>query len=151
MMHENLTAFLKTLAFDEKKRQEALSDIGHQMVYLTQERIEQGKDLHGNPFVPSIRAKAQSGQTLQDTRRLFNGLTFYVRPNSVIWGTNVAYAPYLHYGARIQAKNSEFLKFKTAYGWVSKKEVIIPPRPFLGLGDDEKQSIVEILTELIDD
>lgn len=88
-------------------------------------------------------------QTLRDTGRLFNSLTYQLVPDGVAWGTNVAYAPYLHYGATIKARNNGFLRFKTAYGWVSKKEVILPPRPFLGLGEQEKASVVQILTELL--
>ncbi|UYZ94033.1 phage virion morphogenesis protein [Moraxella bovis] len=145
MIDENLTAFLQHLLFDEQKSHTFWRKVGSQMVYLTQERIEQGVDLYGHAFVPSVR----SGQTLRDTGQLFYSLNYQLVPDGVAWGTKVAYAPYLHYGATIKARNNGFLRFKTAYGWVSKKEVILPPRPFLGLGEQEKASVVQILTELL--
>ena len=65
-------------------------------------------------------------------------------------GTNLEYASTHQFGIknrRIKAKNSKLLKFKIGNRWVSAKEVKvnIPARPFLGISEEDKQEIKDIL------
>lgn len=148
-MNHDWGVFLSRLKISKKRERIFWQNVGDEFVFLTQQRIRHNKDIHGNPFTPSLRVKTQGGTTLHDTGKLFNSFTYTFIRNGVKVTTDVPYAHALHYGARIRAKNAEFLKFKTAYGWVSKKEVILPPRPFLGVGEQEKASFKELLMELI--
>jgi hypothetical protein len=51
----------------------------------------------------------QGGETLRDTGRLMNSYTHNVLSNGVEVGTDVAYAPHLHYGATILPKNGQYI------------------------------------------
>lgn len=148
-MDKDWGVFLHRLAIRGKKEQEFWHKVGDEFVFLTQQRIRHNKDVNGKPFTPSLRVKAQGGKTLYDTGRLFNSFTYTFIQNGVKVTTDVPYAHALHYGAKIRAKNAEFLRFKTAYGWVSKKEVVLPARPFLGVGEQERASFKELLMEMI--
>ena len=65
-------------------------------------------------------------------------------------GSNVVYAATHEFGATIKAKNSKYLKFKTEHGWVSKKQVTIPARPFLmPVIDDYHNNMLEIIYDNI--
>lgn len=137
------------LNFDDRQMRQFANLVGAEMVNSTQERFDTETDPTGNPWLPSMRATAENGQTLRDTSRLMNSLTFVPLPDGVEWGTNVFYAPVQHYGATIRAKNAEFLKFRTAYGFVSKKEVEIPSRKFLGINESDVREINNITTHML--
>ncbi len=140
---------LSGLLFDAPKFNEFANDVGSEMVYQTQQNFENQSSPDGVPWQKSLRAIVQSGETLRDTGRLLNSITFNPMPDGVEWGTNVAYAPYLHYGAHIKAKNAEFLRFKTAYGWVSKKEVFVVARPFMGFTQANQQYVINTLNRIL--
>jgi phage gpG-like protein len=65
----------------------------------------------------------------------------------------VIYGPVHQFGATIQAKHAAYLRFVVGGKWVSKKEVTIPARPFLGIEDRQVGKINQALdawfTELV--
>lgn len=50
---------------------------------------------------------------------------------------HTAYAAAQEYGANIQAKRAEYLKFRVAGRWVQVKKVVLPARPYLGPGAEQ--------------
>jgi phage gpG-like protein len=108
---------------------------------------ERGPD--NNPWPKSLRALATGGQTLTDSARLRNSFTHNVLANGVEWGTNVEYAASHQFGVTIRAKTSKGLRWKFAKqggnkdSFVTKMEVTLPPRPFLGLNAMDEEIILE--------
>ena len=103
-----------------------------------------------------------------DKGLLRNSITYKVGSDEAEIGTNVIYAPIHEFGGTIRAKNAPYLVFQlpgyqtrsgkltafgkaaaegavdsggnavNATGWVSVKEVTIPPRPYLGPAIEHK-------------
>ena len=104
----------------------------------------------GQTWKPSIRATAQGGETMRDKGLLMNSITHRVLPDGVEYGTNVPYAIPLHFGAEIRAVNAPFLRFKIpGGGWVRKKSVKLPARPFLGINAEDEQTISDIINDFL--
>ncbi|MCL4514147.1 MAG: phage virion morphogenesis protein [Firmicutes bacterium] len=130
-------------------------EIGEAMVSSTQERFENGVGPDGKPWPPSRRAREGGGQTLVDTARLKNSITYRARPDQVAIGTNVIYAAVMQgkddKPTTIRAKRKKYLKFKVGDRWLVKKSVKIPARPFIGVSEDDEQEIKEIIQERIEE
>lgn len=137
---------LTKLALNSGDKTALLDEIGINLAENARLRFVDQVDPEGQPWKPSLRAKAQSGETLRDTGRLMASITHAVSGNSVEYGTNVFYAPYLHFGAHIKAVAKPYLVFKVPDGgWISKKDVTLPARPFLGLSSEDEQLVVDII------
>ena len=115
---------LSGLLFDAPKFNEFANDVGSEMVYQTQQNFENQSSPDGVPWQKSLRAIAQGGETLRDTGRLLNSITFNPMPDGVEWGTNVVYAPYLHYGAHIRLKTRNFCDLKPLMVGCKKKRCL---------------------------
>ena len=131
-------------------------DISDIIVVNTQGRIQTGIGTDDKPWKKSWRAKVQGGQTLRDTGRLHNSIFAKVQGNKITIGTNVVYAPILHFGGTIKPKNGKYLTFRTPTGgWRKIKAVYIPPRPYMGISVDDSQEILfeieEYLYEVLTD
>ena len=102
-----IEAILTRLNQFDADKSKLFDEIGAGLVSSVQDRFFTGRDVDGNPWQMSWRASMQGrkgmqgGQTLRDTGRLMNSYTHNVLSNGVEVGTNVEYAPYLHYGATI--------------------------------------------------
>lgn len=135
-----LAGFDKSAMFDE---------IGSELMTSTQLRFHDQHDVEGNPWKQSWRARMQGGQTLRDTGRLMNSITYNVLPNGVEVGTNVEYAHALHFGANILPKTAQYLLFNVLGNWRKVKEVNIEARGFLGINSDDETNILDIIGEHI--
>lgn len=123
-----------------------LDELGINLVENTRLRFTDQRGPDGEAWVPSIRAKMQGGETLRDKGLLMNSITHLVHPDEVEVGTNVPYATPLHFGAVIRPVNGPFLRFKMpGGGWVTMKEVTLPARPFLGIDEEDKTMLVEVI------
>ncbi|WP_131667376.1 phage virion morphogenesis protein [Psychrobacter pygoscelis] len=119
---------------------------GAQMVENTITRFENQASPDGVPWKPSRRAIAQGGETLRDTGRLMNSITFVSLPDGVEWGTNVIYAPIHQFGGVIRAKNGRYLRFTNALGVsVFTESVMMPARPYLGVSLSDIDELSEVL------
>ena len=137
-----LAGFDKSAMFDE---------IGSELVTSTQLRFHDQHDVEGNPWKQSWRAKMQGGQTLRDTGRLMNSYTHNVLSSGVEVGTNVEYAPYLHYGATILPKNGQYITFAVAGQYRKVKQSVLPPRTQLGINANDEEMVLDIVGNFIND
>lgn len=126
-------------------------EIGAGGVASVQDRFLGGVGVDGNPWKVSWRAHLQNGETLRDTGVLMNSYTHNVLPNGVEWGTNVPYAPHLHYGATILPKNGQYITFAVGGQYRKVKKAVLEPRTQLGINDDDEESILNIVSGFIDD
>ena len=153
---EKITEWLNKVLKQAGDHSKLMHNIGSVLEHNTKQRINTGIGTDDKPWQKSWRAKMQGGTTLRDTSRLYNSIKYTVLDGGkrVVVGTNVFYAPVLHFGATIRAKTGKYLKFKTTMGgWAQIQSVIIPPRPFLGMSVDDSQEILfeieEYLLELL--
>lgn len=132
-------------------------EIGAKGVASVQNRFLGGFDVDGNPWKVSWRASMQGrngvgvGETLRNTGRLMNSYTHNVLPNGVEWGTDVAYAAPLHFGATILPKNGNFITFAVGSQYRKVKKVVLEPRTQLGINAEDEESILNIIGGFIDD
>lgn len=127
---------LGALYFDSQKMQKFSRLVGAEMVHQTEERFYNQHDLGRQPWLPSKRALEQGGKTLRDTSRLLSSLTYIALPDGVKWGTNVIYARMMHYGGT---------KAMFPHLWGD-----IPPRPYMGMNDDDRASVLNIINRIMD-
>lgn len=119
-------------------------EIGRMLTVSTQRRFEEGRDPQGNPWPASIRVLAEGGKTLLDSGRLVGSVTHEVLADGVLVGTDLIYAAVHQFGAVINAKTTDGLRFKIGERWVRKASVTIPQRAFLGVDADDEREIAEI-------
>ena len=92
---------------------------------------------------------------LKDTGTLRNSIKAKADNKMATLGTNLEYASTHQFGAknrRIKAKNCKVLKFRIGNKCISAKEVVvnIPARPFLGISEEDKQDIKDILNDYVE-
>lgn len=126
-------------------------EIGEYLVSSTQERFRTETAPDGSQWPQSIRAREEGGQTLSDTRRLRNSITYVARPDKVMVGTNDQRAATHQYGATIRPKRARALKFKIGNRWAQKQEVRIPARPFIGISDEDQEAVNDIIIDRLEE
>lgn len=146
-----IEAVLKQLGNFESLKNQLFDEIGAGLVDSVQHRFLTGTDVDGNPWKISWRARMQGGETLRDTGRLMNSYTHNVLSNGVEVGTDVAYAPHLHYGATILPKNGQYITFAVGGQYRKVKQSVLPPRTQLGINAEDEVMILDIVGSFIDE
>lgn len=127
---------LGALYFDSQKMQKFSRLVGAEMVNQTEERFYNQHDLGRQPWLLSKRALEQGGDTLRKDGRLLASIKWVALPDGVKWGTNVIYARMMHYGGT---------KAMFPHLWGD-----IPPRPYMGMNDDDRASVLNIINRIMD-
>ncbi len=146
-----IEAVLKQLGSFDSLKSQLFDEIGAGLVDSVQHRFLTGTDVNGNPWKISWRAKLQGGETLRDTGRLMNSYTHNVLSSGVEVGTDVAYAPHLHYGATILPKNGQYITFAVGGQYRKVKQSVLPPRTQLGLDAEDEVMVLDIVGSFIDE
>lgn len=122
-----------------------MSRIGMYGESSTIERFNTETAPDGSRWTPSMRARLEGGKTLTKsaTAGLKGSITHTFDRNSAEWGTNKIYAGIHQHGGIIRAKNGGRLAFRLPGNlqFVSPEQVVIPARPFIGLGDEDELEI----------
>lgn len=139
------TAFAAlTLALTDLRQ--PMDEIGQQMVLSTKRRMTAGLSPDGTPFAPRspvtlgryAKEKKKVGpHPLWQTRTMQKNIFHDPGSDQVSWGSNAIQSAVMHFGA---AKGS--LGPRSPWG-------DIPARPFLGLSEQDRTDIIEILAEWI--
>lgn len=146
-----IEAVLSQLGDFDSLKSQLFDEIGSGLVNSIQHRFLTGTGVDGNPWKISWRARMQGGETLRDTGRLMNSYTHNVLSSGVEVGTDVAYAPHLHYGATILPKNGQYITFAVGGQYRKVKQSIIPPRTQLGLDAEDEVMVLDIVGSFIDE
>ena len=146
-----IEAVLKQLGSLDALKGQLFDEIGMGLVDSVQHRFLTGTDVDGNPWKISWRASIQGGETLRDTGRLMNSYTHNVLSSGVEVGTNVEYAPHLHYGATILPKTGQYITFAVGGQYRKVKQSILPPRTQLGINAEDEVMILDIVGSFIDE
>ena len=138
----------------QKDIDETLDEIGARLEASTQHRFETETAPSGEPWKPSARAEAESGQTLTDTGRLRASITRRVLGGDrVEVGTNVAYGGIHQFGGRTSARTIRPRR-KKALAWPGARHPVksvrhpgsnVPARPFLGISSGDRTAILRIV------
>lgn len=123
----------------------ALRSIGQAGVSQTRRRFQFSRAPDGSTWTPSRKA---SGQTLILKGLLLRSIAARAPTRTgVEWGSNRVYAGIHQAGGVIRAKTSKGLRFRAGPngGWITKQEVTMPARPYLGANDQDKAEFAEIL------
>lgn len=157
---KQVLAMLERLrALSDGRAQPVMQDIARYMKTSTQLRFRTQRAPDGRSWWPSARAKAQGGQTLRDSNRLFRSITWRAGPNFAEAGTNVVYAAAHNFGIRkvvsIKA-HRRMTKGRNRAGGVSVKSspvksharlMFLPQRQFAGFSQADRTEILRILAE----
>ena len=150
--------------------------IGQSLVTSVIDRFKRERGPGGAPWKPSARAvrgKRGKGQTLTDTGRLRASITYRAGRDQVEVGANVAYAAIHQFGGQIERRAAQpgaglsrpGRRVRIAQidpsaqggggaGGASRKSepivIDMPARPFLGLDDGDRRSILKIVSRAIE-
>lgn len=129
--------------FDES---ELLTAIGAMGESQTRRRISNEKTAPDGTAWP---ANKEGGSILVRTGdNLLGSIAYIVGSGSVAWGASWEFAHVHQYGAKISAKNAKALFFRIGDKKVAVKSVTIPARPFVGLSEDNRREIEELVTDV---
>lgn len=124
--------------------------IGESLESSTRLRFRNETGPGGQRWKPSLRARHEGGQTLTESRQLRDSITHEATRDTARVGTNVIYAGVHQFGATIRAKGgyngNGHLRFSIpGLGFRSPLEVVIPARPFLGIDQDDRDTIEDLV------
>jgi len=145
-----ILAALDRLARAVTDMRPVMQDIGEEMVVSTRDRFVAGAAPDGSPWAPKSPTTIAAYERRKDpvdlrplfgpTRRLSSEIASYASETSVEWGSNLIYSAVMQLGAA-----------KGAFGSTSRGGPIpwgpIPARPFLGVSDDDRNTILEALDD----
>lgn len=164
-------AILKNLSDFDQRKNELFDDIGSIVTEGIRSRWIGGEGLEGK-WPLSIRVMRKGGTTLRDTSRLMNSVTHNVLPNGVEIGTNAVYGPIHHFGGVIKHEagvRKTYFRQNLRTGEIGNRfvkrsrsnfmqesmgkaySVNVPRRPWLGITEDEEQSILNSIEGVIFD
>ncbi len=107
-------------------------------------RLQRGPD--GQRWKPSLRAQISGGNTLTKDGHLSGSISANAGRDFAEWGVNRIYAAIHQFGGTIRAKSAGALKFSLpGGGFAVVKAVRMPARPFLGVNDDDRSDILDII------
>lgn len=132
-----------------------LNSIAEGLRTSTVERFMEERSPEGETWKASIRAQEEGGKTLTKTTQLKNSIRSEVGEGGLAVGTNDIRAATHQFGDErtIRAKNKKYLTFRIGGQWkrAASVRVSIPPRPFLGVSEQDEQDIKEALEEIFEE
>lgn len=131
-----------------------LQDIGELMVERTKGNFKTGTAPDGTAWAPrsqaTLDAYAARGDTPKGgplvgvTRALSTTIAYEVAPGHVDWGSNMIYAAVMQFGAA-----------QGQFGTTSRGASIpwgdIPARPFVGIGPEDENAILDTIEDYLQD
>lgn len=118
--------------------------MGQASVAQTRRRFLNSRAPDGSTWKPSRKA---SGQTLIGKGLLLRSVSARAPTHDgVVVGSNRIYAGVHQDGAIIRAKTAKGLRFRVGSngGWVVRRQIEIPARPYLGANDEDKAEFAAI-------
>lgn len=140
-------AFVRLRPIFEFEPSELMTDIAAIGEEQTRRRIEEEKTApDGTPWKPNTQGTSilmQSGQ------HLLYSLVWTASAEQAEWGATWEYAHVHQEGMTIVPKNGKALVFALGGNrqMIHAKKVTIPPRPFVGLSDDNIEEIIDVVTD----
>lgn len=129
--------------FDASDLMSAIGALGESQ---TRRRIESEKTApDGSPWPPNHTG---SSILLESGQHLLGSIAWIASGDEALWGSSWQFAHVHQDGAVIKAKAAPSLAFMLGGSFVLAKQVTIPARPFIGLSDENRQEIVDLVTDV---
>lgn len=136
--------------------QPLLRAIGTGLVEVTRDRFASGTDPQGQPWAPlnPLYAATKRGPGILRESAMRGGLmasvTFDTAPGQLRVGTNKIYAGVHQFGGTILPKAKRALAFRIGGEFIVARSVTIPARPFLGIGPEDEDMILDVTEGVIE-
>lgn len=130
-----------------------LRAIGRGMVANVDRRFQIGMDPQGQPWAalhPAYEAGKRNIRILQESGALVQSIHHDVAGNELAIGTDRRYAAVHQFGATIRPRKGPYLVFRMAGAMVKARQVTIPARPYLGIGDEDEETVLEVAEAFLD-
>ncbi|MDD5762213.1 MAG: phage virion morphogenesis protein [bacterium] len=149
---------LSRLAAKVRDLTPAMKNIGEYLQRSTWERFGQQKDPSGKPWArlkPSTLARKKTSKILIESSRLRDSIAYRAGSDQVEVGTNVEYAAIHQFGGKTRPHKIKARPGKALF-WPGASHPVasvnhpgsqIPARPFLGVSDEDKSEILDILRD----
>jgi len=124
-----------------------LRAIGVGLVRNTSRRFDLGMDPFGNPWAelnPAYESGKRNTRILQERGRLVGSISREVVGHELAVGSTVAYAAIHQFGGTIRPRSGPYLIFRLGGHLVKTREVFIPARPYLGIGPEDEDTILDV-------
>ena len=124
-----------------------LRAIGTGLAANTRNRFDRGVAPDGAPWAelsPAYAPMKKGPGILRESGDLQGSITFDVDGNVLSVGTNKIYGAIHQFGGTIRPRSAKVLVFRLAFGVVKARKVAIPPRPFLGIGPEDEDTILDV-------
>jgi len=129
--------------FDEVELMSTLGALGESQ---TRERISVEKT---SPDGAAWKPNLEGGSILVETGlHLLSSIAWRASASEAEWGSNWPLAHVHQNGMTITPKDKRALQFKIGNQFVTTKSVTIPSRPFVGLSADNRQEIIDVVTDM---
>ena len=123
-----------------------MHDIGQVLVEGMRARLRDSRDVEGRPFAPNspvTLARKKGTRPLVDSGMMASQFAYQAGRDYVEAGSNAVQAATLHFGAK-----------RGAHGKTRRGAPIpwgdIPARPFVGLSSEDKEAVLETITEALE-
>lgn len=113
----------------------------------TKQRIATEKTSPDGAAWPASR---NNPDTLHLEGHLLGSISHTASETETRWGSNLVYAAIHQTGGTIRPKNGKSLVFRAGNQLIFAREVNIPPRPYLGLSDENKSEITEAIGDWLE-
>lgn len=111
---------------------------------------ETGPD--GKRWPQSLRARLHGGKTLTLDGHLSGSISARSGESFAEWGVNRVYAAIHQFGGEIRPRHKRALYFRLANGkQVAVAKVTMPPRPFLGISEQDEEDIADLVASFLGD
>lgn len=126
-----------------------LRAIGTGLAANTRSRFNRGVAPDGAPWAelsPAYAPMKKGPGILRESGMrggLQGSIIFDVGGNVLSVGTNKIYGAIHQFGGTIRPRSAKVLVFRLAFGVVKARKVAIPPRPFLGIGPEDEDTILD--------
>ena len=141
-----------------------MQDIGEEMVVSTRERFTAGTSPDGIAWAPksatTMAAYERRGDSIDTrplfgpSRRLSSEIAWQAGPTGVEWGSNLIYAAVMQFGAEQGAFGAQMGRTRPSDKRSGSQDYFfpipwgdIPARPFLGVSDEDRNSMVSALED----
>lgn len=98
----------------------------------------------GTPWPPN---RAGTSILLKTGEHLLGSVAFVASTDEVEWGASWEWAHVHQDGMVIKPKDAKRLAFVIGNQQIFARQVTIPPRPFVGISDDNREEISDIVTD----
>ncbi|MDA8123517.1 MAG: phage virion morphogenesis protein [Deltaproteobacteria bacterium] len=149
---------LSRLAAKVRNLAPAMKNIGEYLQRSTWERFDAQKDPSGKPWAKlkaSTLARKKTSKILIESSRLRDSIVYHADNDQVEVGTNVVYAAIHQFGGKTAPRTIRPTRKKALFwpgashpvGAVNHPGSQIPARPFLGVSDEDKAEILDIIRD----